>query len=396
MIKMLRESTIKDTLDTLLELAVGHDWSGFDQHDSLNSRLFNNTIVTEYRLTRLALVQLGVKSPLNIRKIIGVNTQVNPKTLALYLSGCLDLYRVYGDDIYRNVALRLIELIKHEGSEDYSGSCWGYAFPWQARAFYLPSGTPTIVTTSFVANSLLDAYESLGREDARSLAVSSCDFITNDLNRFETDKELCFSYSPIDHTMVHNASMLGAQLLSRVGRLIDNRDYFETATKVVRFSLNHQSDEGAWYYGMANYQNWIDNLHTGYIIDCLRDYIDFTGELWPQPNLELGFNFYKNNLFLIDGTPKYYDNSIYPIDVHCCAQGIITFANAKFHENRAEQIDFSRSVAQKTFEYLWNTKGYFNFQKKRLYTNKINYLRWGQAWMFRALSSLLFNSITKD
>ena len=42
-------------------------------------------------------------------------------------------------------------------SEGYSGACWEYNFDWQAKDFFQPKGTPSIVVSSFVAGALLDA-----------------------------------------------------------------------------------------------------------------------------------------------------------------------------------------------------------------------------------------------
>jgi hypothetical protein len=42
-------------------------------------------------------------------------------------------------------------------------------------------------------------------------------FILNDLNRtIENENSFAFSYSPIDKSVVYNASLLGARLLARV------------------------------------------------------------------------------------------------------------------------------------------------------------------------------------
>jgi hypothetical protein len=38
---------------------------------------------------------------------------------------------------------------------------------------------------------------------------------------------------------------------------------------------------------------------------------------------------------------------------------------------------------------MQDKKGYFYYQKFPFFTNKISYMRWGQAWMLLAISSLL-------
>ena len=49
-------------------------------------------------------------------------------------------------------------------NKEWSGACWGYNFDWQARAFFQPKNTPTVVATTFIGSALLDAYEITGKE----------------------------------------------------------------------------------------------------------------------------------------------------------------------------------------------------------------------------------------
>jgi len=99
-------------------------------------------------------------------------------------------------------------------------------------------------------------------------------------------------------------------------------------------------------------------------------------------NFEKGLQFYRQNFFLDDFTPKYYHDKVYPIDIHCPAQAIICFV--KFGD-----IKFAQNIAIWTIENMQDSRGYFYYQKHRLYTNKIPYMRWSQAWMMYALNTLL-------
>ena len=68
--------------------------------------------------------------------------------------------------------------------------------------------------------------------------------------------------------------------------------------------------------------------------------------------------------------------------VYWLAQAIITLTH--FGE-----MDFARTVAKWGIRHLYDDRhGSFFFQRHRWYCNRINYLRWGQAWMFRALCEL--------
>ena len=74
-------------------------------------------------------------------------------------------------------------LVENE-STGYSGACWGNHFDYQSRSFYLPKGVPTIVWTSLIGHSFLDAYEHFGDEKYLQVAVSACEHIVRDLDTF--------------------------------------------------------------------------------------------------------------------------------------------------------------------------------------------------------------------
>ena len=71
-------------------------------------------------------------------------------------------------------------------NKNYSGACWGYNFPWQARLLFLfPKNTPTVVATAFCAEALFRAYDITKNHSYKNLALSSANFILNDLKRQE-------------------------------------------------------------------------------------------------------------------------------------------------------------------------------------------------------------------
>ena len=86
------------------------------------------------------------------------------------------------------------------------------------------------------------------------------------------------------------------------------------------------------------------------------------------------------NHFLKDLTPKYYHNKLYPIDIHNFAQGIITFTTFADYEK-------AQTLLKNVVEIMWDNKNqYFYYQNTKYYKNRINYLRWGNAWMLYALA----------
>ena len=90
------------------------------------------------------------------------------------------------------------------------------------------------------------------------------------------------------------------------------------------------------------------------------------------------------NLFTASGVPKYYHNQKYPIDIHSIAQSIITLLEFKDFDSKA--MDLAVDIFKWGVENMQSRKGYFFYQQKRFYKNKISYMRWSQAWMLYALS----------
>src|SRR5690606_23438331 len=94
-----------------------------------------------------------------------------------------------------------------------------------------------------------------------------------DLNRtYDREGNFTFSYSPLDHTQVYNAGLLGAKLLSLIYKYTHEKQLLEEAKKVVSFVCKKQNNNGSWAYGTLPFHQWIDNFHTGYNLECISLY----------------------------------------------------------------------------------------------------------------------------
>ena len=101
---------------------------------------------------------------------------------------------------------------------------------------------------------------------------------------------------------------------------------------------------------------------------------------------EKGFDYYVNHFFEADGTPKYYDNRMYPIDIHCPGQLLITLT--RLHKMKKYE-ELAKKVLQWTIRNMQDKKGYFYYQLKPGISSKISYMRWSNAFMFNAMSLYL-------
>jgi hypothetical protein len=362
---------------------------GWDPFDGLNSKAFKAVpLISSSRFMRLAFIQLFKRSPINLRRIFLVPKGYNSKGLGLFLAGYCKEYKFSPTEAGKEKIDHLVKLLLEQQSTEYSGSCWGYNFDWQARAFFQPKNTPTVVASVFIASALLDAYEITNDESLLTTARSTCDFILKDLHRtYDGNGNFSFSYSPLDKSVVFNAGLLGSRLLARVYSFTHEKELIEAAKKSVAYSCNHQKSDGSWGYGILPYHQWVDSFHTGYNLECISDYMKFSGDNSFKANISSGFEYYINNFFTDEGIPKYYNTSIYPIDVHSPAQLVITLAKLDESINHKPLLD---KVLLWTIDNMQSPKGYFYYQANKFFTSKIPYIRWSQAWMFYALTTYIF------
>jgi hypothetical protein len=361
------------------------EFRGWDPYDGLNSRVFQSLpFIRNSRFFRLAWIQFFKKSPINLRRIMAVPKDYNSKGIALFLSGYCNCYSISNEPSIADKINFLSDKLLSLQSKGYSGSCWGYNFDWQARAFFQPKNTPTVVATSYAADALFNAHVATGENKYLAAALSSAAFVLKDLNRsYDKEGNFCFSYSPLDRAQVFNASLLAAKLLARAYSFTGESIFRDEAAKAVRFVCNRQRSDGSWTYGELPYHQWIDSFHTGFNLECISAFATYTNDGFANDYLQRGLAYYIENFFTTDGQPKYYHNRIHPIDVHAPAELIIclnTLGVMQQYESLAKKI------LCRTIEHMQDDSGYFYYQKTSMFTNRISYMRWSQAWMFYAFS----------
>lgn len=362
-------------------------FEGYDPYDALNSPRLKEL---KSKFMRLALTVLFRRSPIDLRNLLGVKKGRNPKAIGLFLSGYSNLIAM-GSPGSREKADELFTWLSENHSQGYSGHCWGYNFPWQNRDRLLPPGIPTVVNTAYIGHAMLDFHDATGNEDAVPLARSACEFILRDLNITETDQGICFSYTPLERNMVHNANVLGASLLARVHSHTKEKELREMATKSMDFTLHHQHEDGHWKYLIdpetGQTKDQID-WHQGFILDSLLWYekgVRPTSERY-RTAITKGFEFYRKQ-FTQEGQGYWRYPRFWPINIHNQAQGLVTFS--RMEEFESGSLKTAMNIARWTIDNLRSSAGYFYYQKQRFHTNRIAYMRWSQAWMFYALSILV-------
>ena len=175
-------------------------------------------------------------------------------------------------------------------------------------------------------------------------------------------------------------------MLARTAKHTGNEQLLDVARAAVEYTCAQQHPDGAWYYAEESRYHWIDNFHTGYILDSLKGYIESSGDRTFQPHLDLGWRYFKTTFISRSGEPRYYHDRMYPIDIQCAAQAIETLAN--FAEDDADALPTALKVAHWTIGNMQDPRGYFYYRRYPFFVTRIPMLHWGQATMYRALAVL--------
>jgi len=372
----------------LLRSICSEGYRGYDPYDGLNSRLLRFFCLDRFRpLSRIAQ-QVIKRLPINIRQFLLVPKGLNPKGIALCLSA---LSRFPQEPVAQKEAKLLVDILCKLRSPDFELPCWGYNFRWESRLFSLPAHSPNAICTVFAGEALLDAWLQFGFDECRESALGAARFLRSHLNVTELSGGACFSYTTIDSSITHNVNLLVTAYLWRAAKVLDCPELSENLDSHLQLTLSHQWDNGAWPYGEDHGNEWVDGIHQGFNLIALdkisRYHCSPPTDL--EDSLHRGLVYYCDNMFTDYGMPKYFDNSLYPLDIHTFAVAIVTLTRLSRFDPNAKVL--MRRVLDYALRLFWNdNKKYFAYQIWRGWgTVDIPFMRWGQAWMLFALAEYL-------
>ena len=349
------------------------DWRGYDPYDALNSPIAP-LLTLGSGFGRRLLTQALKLSPLNLRPLLGIKPAWNAKAVALVASAYVRLAAA-GDETARPHAARWLDWLEENHSGGDFGLAWGYHFPVQTRFFPYDSGVPNTIATAFAAHAFLDARDLLGDERRGEVARSAAQFLVGRLLRDEPGGAY-FRYLPGEDELVHNANLLACGVLARAGVEHDARNPLVS-------SLVAQRADGSWPYSERAGGDWVDNFHTSYVLESLAHCRTLDPAVVPA--LERGIGYWRRELFLPDGTPKYTPTRLFPVDAHCYASAIDAWV-------ALGDVMEARRLAQLLVGRMQDPAGFIWFQRRRFLTNRVPFVRWTTAPSFRALAGLLLAS----
>ena len=364
-------------------------YAGYSKFDALESPLVRALSFGWWPL-RLLWTQLVTRSPVNLRPLLRVRPGINPEAPALFARANLDcLERGLPGPFAARARACLDWLMTHDASSlgPYHGRCWGYHHAWQSPGFYQPPHYPNCYVTTIVGGALLHGHRVLGQKEYLDAARAAAEFILGDLPVFHEDaEEKCIAYVPDMRAQfrVINVNALASAMLAQIGASTGEVPLLEQARKLMTFVARRRTSYGAWHYTVNPSQSLVthDNYHTGMILDALLSYEHATGDTRFREDYTIGLDYYRRELFLADGAPKWTNSRVWPHDVHGSAQGTLTFA-------LAGDLETARRIASWGLCCFYKGDGMFAYQRARFVGKRFTLLHWCNGWMARALAALL-------
>jgi hypothetical protein len=334
------------------------------------------------------LIQAVKRSPLNLRPPLRIRSGASAASVAWAVSAyARNGFLEPGECQARlGEALYLLRSLRSSG---WNEPCWGYHFDFQSRVFFYPRGMPNTIATAFGGLALLDAHAVSGDPALLDEARGVGEFFLRHVPQTAGAPGAYFGYLPADRSPIHNSNLLAASLLARLAAAkLDDGSFAQAAEEAVRYTTARQRPDGSWPYGERPNLGWVDNFHSGYVLDALRTCADAgVAREEAERAWQRGIRYYRREFFLADGTPKYYPEKTLPIDAQCVAQGIQTLSIAAPHEPGAAEmawtvLDFARRRMRRR-------DGLPIFQRRRFWSNRAIHPRWVVAPTLLALSHLL-------
>lgn len=384
-------ASIQNSINKLIHYVENEGFKGYDPYDALNSWI---PIHWLGKYVQAVAIQLQKRNPINIRSLLGIKKDYQPKSIGLLLRAYSLLWKHNPLARYLENMDFFFNWLCENYSSAYSGYCWGYNFIWANPNKVIKNYHPSIVVTTFVAKGIFEYYKLTNNPKAKEVLRSSCEYILNDLPVTENANGICFSYTDLMRDCCYNASMLGAELLTKVYSITGEQRLLEKAKRAVNFILAYQHYDGHWNYSIelksGKERQQID-FHQGFILESLYEFIQYSGtkNLKYKKALLKGLEFYRSKQFFPDGRSKWRLPNEWPVDIHNQAQGIITFA---LIEIESSFLPFAQKIAGYTIQHMKDKNGYFYYHKFKTFTNKIPYMRWSQSWMLLALALLISKS----
>jgi hypothetical protein len=380
--------TISESFNLLKNYVEAEEFKGYDPYDTLNSFIPFNKLGN---WCSVIATQGQKRNPINLRPLLGIKKEINPKAFGLFLQSYSMLYKQTNKREYLIIAKNFYDYLSNNYSVGYSGYCWGYNFPWSSPGEFVEKFSPTAVATGFIVKGLYQYYQVTKDPKVLEIISSAAEFVKKDLYITEIDEGVCISYTTLWRDYCFNASLLAAEILA-INYILNNDEESKEISKLaIKWVIRKQTNDGKWNYSISRTtgkeRKQID-FHQGYIIMSLysiKKILRLNNEFAIDYTIEQALKYYYINQFYKDGISKWRIPKTMPIDIHNQSQGIITFC--KLNHYSENYRNFAKVILNWTINNMQDKKsGHFYYRINRTHIHKTSYMRWSQAWLFLAFA----------
>lgn len=390
------EKSLKTSIIKLENWISSQRYSSYDHYDFWSSKFGIISRGLYYKNRHLGFPIMGflylIDAFLPNSRMLFFKKEISCEALPYFARGYFRLYEVMRENAYLVKAIQCLDLLAKKGVETKSGIGWGLHFDWPSRAF-IPKNTPCITITSNAVDAFLEGYKVTKDITYMEIAIKAAEFAIKDLNRKNLGRIVAVSYTPICNTLAINANSFCVKMLYDVSVLSEDHRYAAFADRILGYILQQQNADGSWFYRdkSQNTDNFIDNLHTCFVLEHLYSIFLENSNQRIKVALEKGYSFFVNTFINNDYSCKHFYKYPNPtgvkVDIRSCAETI--YCCALLSPLFPDALNIAKQVAYWTMKNMQDPCGFFYFRSYRVGKNKMPYMRWGQAPMFNALTYLL-------
>lgn len=370
-------------LVAMLSYARERDYVGWDLYDAESSQLLQ-ALPVDWRWLNPSFQQLVRQAPVNIRPFLLVQQRRSFMRAALFARANFTAHELTGDTEFLDDGLTIYDWLVPQNWDGYTGYCGGHNDSFQGLSHRSPPPEADVVSTPQAVKALLAASEH-GEPQHGDIARSAADFLVSELEyeRVMTGARIKYRPNESGTTYTLHANALGARLFVDLYATFGDERYCGRAERILDYNAPHQTPVGGWHYRETPSSSHpsMDNFHNRFIIESLLRYGEICDDDRYADTVTGAASFYRD-LFDDNGAPHWGEKTVYPRDVHACAQGIIVFS--LLGEPRT-----ARRILKWTVSNLSDGEGQFYHEKRRFYTKRVTLMRRCQAWMAYALATYL-------
>lgn len=376
---------LEQRINAQIKILEANGLESYDPYDGLNSQISLFICFGNQFLSRV-IQQLVFRAPINLRPLFGVKKIVHTKAVSDLVSAFAILYSATKNQEYRRLCYAYLNVLENLAFETKDGKAWGLRFPFATRFVKADSNVPNIFQTVNALNALLDVYEFVENSYSLESVHSAIRYIKTVFGYEENEDYVFWKYWRNLDQEIFNVSGLMLGVLSRIVVITGDGESLRLLRKTHAYLRMRQNVDGSWYYAFGDRAKFIDGFHTGYILEGQMRAI-LAGLSNIDESFIKGANFFVNNFFTENNTPKYFHNKAGCFDIQNAAQAIQTLVYLS--RLNIVPVTQAEAVFNRTDEALWNKRGYYDFRKSPgcLYSTPMH--RWATGPMLLAQSNLL-------